>query len=78
MLLYYNISSIVAKYNSTVVASETLRNPLSDPSAEHDIILESYAKISSGLEIPDTNYVAQCNTMPNSSTIANMYMYIRI
>ena len=45
-------------------------------SAEHDIILESYAKISSGLETPDTNYVEQCNTMPNNSTIANMNMYI--
>jgi len=29
-----------------------LRNPLNDHSAEHDIILESYAKINSGLEIP--------------------------
>ena len=30
------------------------------------------------LEIPHTNYIVQCNTVPNSNTIANMYMYIRI
>ena len=34
-----------------------LRNLLNDRSAERDIILESYAKISSRLEIPYTNYV---------------------
>ena len=32
--------------------------------------------INSRLEIPHTNYVVQCNTVPNSSTIAlNVYMY---
>ena len=41
-----------------------LRNPLNDRSSEHDIILESYAKISSRLEIPQTNYIEQCNTVP--------------
>ena len=46
-----------------------LRNPLNDHSAEHDIILESYAKINSGLEIPHTNYVVQGNTVPNNNTI---------
>ena len=77
MLLYYNVSSVVPKYNSTIVPKHCT-NPLNDHSAEHDIILESYAKISSGLEIPDTSYVEQCKTMPNNSTIANMYMFIRI
>ena len=39
------------------------------------LILESYAKLNSRLEIPHTNYVVQCNTLPNNSTIANTYMY---
>ena len=57
-----------------------LRNPLNDHSAEHDIILESYAKINSGLEIPQTNYVEQGNTVPNYNTIGNTYtcMCIRL
>ena len=40
-------------------------------SAEHDIILESYAKINCRLEIPHKNYIAHCNTVPNNTTIAN-------
>ena len=56
-----------------------LGNPLNDHSAEHDIILESYPKINSRLEIPHTNYVVQCNTVPNNNgTIPNTYMYIRL
>ena len=46
-----------------------LRNQLNDDSAENDIILESYAKINSGLEIPHANYVVQGNTEPNNNTI---------
>ena len=42
------------------------------------IILESYAKISSRLEVPDTNYIEQYNIVPNNNTIANMYLYITI
>ena len=34
--------------------------------------------INSRLEIPHTNYVVQCNTLPNNDTIASMYVYIRI
>ena len=50
-----------------------LRKPLNGHSVEHDIILESYAKINSRLEIPHTYYVVQCNTVPNNDTIANTY-----
>ena len=53
-------------------------NPLNDRSAEHDMMLVGYALINSRLEIPHTNCVVQCNTVPNSNTIANMYMYIRV
>ena len=35
-------------------------------------------KINSRVEIPHTNYVVQCNTVPNNNTIANMNMYISI
>ena len=47
------------------------------------MILESYAKIDSNqlnlrLEIPQANYVVQCNAVPNNNTIANMYMYVRM
>ena len=56
-----------------------LHNPLNDHSAEHGINLKSYAKINSRLEIPHTNYVVQCNTVPNNNgTIPNTYMYIRL
>ena len=60
-----------------------LCNSLNDRSAEHDMILERYAKIDSLINsrldwIPQTNYVVQCTTKPNNNTIANMYMYIRI
>ena len=34
--------------------------------------------VNSRLEIPQTNYVVQCTTVPNNNTIAIMYMYIRI
>ena len=58
-------------------------NPLNDRSAEHGMILHGkvYAKIDSNnsrVEIPHTNYVVQCNAVPNNKTIANMNMYIRI
>jgi len=52
----------------------TCTNPLNDRSPEHDIILESCAKINSRLEIPHTTYAVQCNTVSNSNTIANMYI----
>ena len=48
-----------------------LCNPQNNNSAEHDIILESYAKINCRLEIPHKNYIAHCNTVPNNTTIAN-------
>ena len=54
-----------------------LRNRLNYRSADNDLILENYAKIvmtviNSRLEIPNTNYLVQGNTVPNSNTIANM------
>ena len=54
-----------------------LRKRLNYRSAEHDLILENYAKIvmtviNSRLEIPNTNYVVQGITVPNRNTIANM------
>ena len=54
-----------------------VRKRLNYRSAEHDLILENYAKIvmtviNSRLEIPNTNYVVQGNTVPNRNTIANM------
>ena len=49
-----------------------LCNSLNDRSAEHDMILESYAKIdsliNSRLEIPHTNYLVQCTAVPNNNT----------
>ena len=32
--------------------------------------------INSRLEIPNTNYLVQGNTVPNRNTVANMYKYI--
>ena len=49
-----------------------LYDPLNDRSAEYML---KWTLINARLEIPYVNNVAQCNTVPNQNTIANMYMY---
>ena len=39
-------------------------------------VIPKLTLIDSRLEVPHTNYVVQCNTVPNNNTIVNMYMIV--